>query len=152
MTGVRPKGTRFAGIAAVAVAVLLGVFSLSICCAVAADTVPDLKGTWQGKSQSVAVGKLGHTTDLKKPAFLSADFTLRIDAQEGRLVYGTKQSKKSTEQILGVISADGKSVYFADHDGYYMMTILAPDQLEAIYLEAGTKSRVASTTIYKRVK
>ncbi len=147
-----PKGKVFAKGAVIVSLTFMSLFFFGVCCSIAADALPNLKGTWQGKTQSVAVGKLGHTEHSVKPKFTSVDFTIRIDEQEGMLFYGVKQSKKAKEQMLGVIKPDNKSIYIADHDGYYVGTLLSPDEMEMVYLEAGTQSRVASYTVYKRVK
>ncbi len=147
-----PKGKVFAKGAVIISLTFMSLFFFGVCCSLAADAVPDLKGTWQGKTQSVAVGKLGHTEPSVKPKFTSAEFTFRIEKQEGMVFYGEKQSKKAKEQMLGVIKPDNKSIYIADRDGYYVGTLLSPDEMEMVYLEAGIQSRVASYTVYKRVK
>ncbi len=152
MKEARTKKTIFTKGTMVFVLSLLSLFLIGVCSSFAADAVPDLKGTWQGKSHSVAVGKLGHREPTEKPVFTSVEFTLRIDQQEDMLFHGVKKSKKGSEQILGVMKPDNKSIYMSDHDGYYIGTLLSPDEMEMIYLEAGTKSRVASYTVYKRMK
>jgi len=152
MTEANPKGMVFAKGTVIISLTLMSLFLFSVCCSLAADAVPDLKGTWQGKSQAVAVGKLGHTKHSPKPVFISVEFTIQIDSQEGMFIYGVKQSKKKKEEIVGVIKPDNKSIYMSDLDGYYVGTLLSPDQMEMVYLEAGAASRVASYTVYKRVK
>ncbi len=147
-----PKGTVFTRGAVIISLVLMGLFFFRVCDSLAADAVPVLKGTWQGESHAVVVGKLGHREHTAKPVFSSAKFTIRIEGQDGRFIYGVKESKKASEGLLGVIKPDNKSIYMADHDGYYMGTLLSPDRMEMIYLEAGTESRVASYGVYTRVK
>jgi hypothetical protein len=117
----------------------------------AADAVPDLTGTWQGTIQSVGSGMRTHGEPTDKPAFASVDLTIRIDRQQGRVFYGIKQSKRASEAVVGVIRPDN-TVYFADQDGYQVGNLLAPDEMEQVYLEAGLKSRVAGYIVYKRVK
>ena len=64
----------------------------------------------------------------------------------------SRKAKKVSEEILGVIKPDNKSIYMTDRDGYYVGTLLSPDQMETVYLEAGTELRVAAYAVYKRVK
>jgi hypothetical protein len=117
----------------------------------AADAVPDLTGTWQGTIQSVGSGKRTHAGPTDKATFVSVELTIRIDRQQGRVFYGVKQSKRASEEVVGVVRPDN-TVYLADHDGYQVGTLLAPDQMELVYLEAGRGSRVAGYIVYKRVK
>lgn len=110
--------------------------------------VPDLTGVWKGTSQSVAMGKLGHTEPSTAPKFLRADFTLTIEKQEGQTFYGTKASAKGKETVLGVIH--GHLVSMADDDGTYTGRLNSANSLQLIYLEAGTNAKVASITTYER--
>jgi hypothetical protein len=119
-------------------------------CALAADAVPDLTGTWQGTTQSIISGQSSHFKPITKPTFVSVKLTLRVQRQQGRVFYGVKQSNRASEQLVGVIGP-GKTVSLADEDDYYAGTLLASNKLQLIYLEAGQQSRVASYTIYKRV-
>jgi hypothetical protein len=110
--------------------------------------VPDLTGVWKGTTQSVAMGKLGHTDATTAPKFLHVDFTLTIDKQEGPNFYGTKTSAKGKETVLGVIH--GHLVSMVDDDGIYNGRLTSAHSLQLIYLEAGTNSKVASITTYER--
>jgi hypothetical protein len=120
-------------------------------CALAADAVPDLTGTWQGTIQSVGSGQRTHAKPITKPTFVSVKLTLRVQRQQGRVFYGVKQSNRASEQFVGVVGLD-KSIYFADPEGYYVGTLLASNKLELVYLEAGRKSRVAGYAVLKRVR
>ena len=55
--------------------------------AAAQTSVPDLRGTWKGESETVVVGA-GNThhpaTAAEEPELRSVAFTLTIDKQEGR--------------------------------------------------------------------
>lgn len=147
-----PKGKFYAKGMVIITLTLMSLFSFGACYSFAADAAPDLRGTWQSNAKGVAVGKLGHTEHSAKPKFLSKEFTIRIDVQEGLFFHGFKQSKKAKEEIVGVIKPDNKSIYMSDTDGYYVGTLISPDQMEMVYLEAGTKSRVAAYSVYTRVK
>lgn len=143
------KGVREgkARIALLAMAVLVSWASGSL----AADAVPDLTGTWRGTIQSVGSGKRTHAEPTDKATFASVELTIRIDRQQGRVFHGIKQSKRASEEVVGVVRPDN-TVYLADHDGYQVGTLLAPDEMELVYLEAGLGSRVAGYIVYKRVK
>jgi hypothetical protein len=140
---------RMACIALLAIAALVSWAAVSL----AAAAVPDLTGTWRGTIESVGAGARTHgePTSIDKPAFVSVDLTIRIERQQGRVFYGIKQSKRASEPVVGVIRPDN-TVYFADTDGYQVGTLVAPDELEQVYVEAGLKSRVAGYIVYKRVK
>ena len=120
-------------------------------CALAADAVPDLTGTWQGTTQAVAFGRLTHAKPTTKPTFVSVKLTLRVQQQQGRVFYGIKQSNRASEQLVGVVGPD-KTVSLADEDGYYAGTLRAPNKLQLVYLEAGQQSRAAAYIVYKRVR
>ena len=120
-------------------------------CALAADAVPDLTGTWQGTAQAVAFGRLTHAKPTTKPTFVSVKLTLRVQQQQGRVFYGVKQSKRASEQLVGVVGPD-KTVSLADEDGYQVGSLIAPNKLQLVYLEAGQQSRVAGYIVYTRVR
>ena len=117
----------------------------------AADPIPDLTGTWKGTIQSVGSGQRTHAKPTAKPTFVAVHLTIRIKRQKGRVFYGIKQSNRASEQLVGVVGLD-KRVYFADEDGYQAGSLVAPNKLEQVYLEAGQQSRVAGYIVYKRVR
>lgn len=120
-------------------------------CSLAADAAPNLIGTWKGTIQSVGSGQRTHANPTTKPTFVSVKLTIRIKQQKGRAFYGIKQSNRAFEQLVGVVGPD-KTVYFADEDGYQVGTLLAPNRLQQVYLEAGQQSQVAGYIVYKRVR
>jgi hypothetical protein len=120
-------------------------------CALATAAVPDLTGTWQGTIQSVGSGQRTHAKPTTKPTFVSVKLTIRVQQQQGRVFYGIKQSSRASEQLVGVIGPD-KTVSLADEDGYQVGTLLAPNKLQLVYLEAGQQSRVAGYIVYTQVK
>ena len=99
----------------------------------------------------MAFGRLTHAKPTTKPTFVSVKLTIRVQQQQGRVFYGIKQSKRASEQLVGVVGP-GKAVSLADEDGYYAGTLLAPNKLEQVYLEAGQQSQAASYAIYERVR
>jgi len=110
--------------------------------------IPDITGIWKGVSDSVAMGKLGHTDATDAPKFLHVEWTLTIDKQEGRAFHGTKTSARAKETVVGVV--DGAKLYMADDDGVYVGKLTSKNRLILQYLEAGKDSKVASITSYAR--
>lgn len=110
--------------------------------------VYDIAGVWKGTSDSVAVGKLGHTDATETPKFLHLEWTLTIDKQDGPNFYGTKASAKAKETVVGVL--DGALLFMADDDGTYIGKLTGKNTMIVKYLEAGKESKVASITHYRR--
>ncbi|MFP5257560.1 MAG: hypothetical protein ACLGQH_00935 [Acidobacteriota bacterium] len=110
--------------------------------------VHDVTGVWKGTSDSVAMGKLGHTEASNAPKFLHLEWTLTIDKQEGRTFYGAKASAKAKETVVGVI--DGAKIFMADDDGVYTGKLTSKNRMIITYTEAGKDSKVASITLYVR--
>jgi hypothetical protein len=120
--------------------------------ALAQSTIPDLRGTWKGESESIIAGTGNEhhaATSQSGPELRSAAFTLVIDKQDGRRVAGTFSSARASEPIMGVLSRTG-TLLMVDTDGYTFGTLLAPDQLELCYLQISSSGRVASCTELKK--
>jgi hypothetical protein len=69
--------------------------------ATAQTSVPDLRGTWTGASETVVVGG-GNThhpgAAAEEPEFRSVAFTLTIDKQEGRRLSGIFSSRAAATE------------------------------------------------------
>ena len=112
--------------------------------------IPDLRGTWKGESESIVAGTGNpHHPGSSAVRLGSVSFTLTIDNQDGRRISGKFSSSRQTEQIIGVISRDGR-IFGVDSDGYTFGTILAPDRVELCYLQLAAKGRVASCTEFRK--
>jgi hypothetical protein len=125
----------------------------------AQDAVPDLKGTWSGVARSVVVGSGYHhpgtETDKEPPRIREVRFTYTVRGQDDRLVWGTTSSPAYQEPFAWAISRDNRTIYGADTDGQYRLTVLAPDQMELCYTHAAlspTKSIVASCFAIERAR
>ena len=123
----------------------------------AQDAVPDLKGTWSGVARSVVVGSGYHhpgtETDKEPPRIREVRFTYTVRGQDDRLVWGTTSSPAYQEPFAWAISRDNRTIYGADTDGQYRLTVLAPDRMELCYTHAAlspTKSIVASCFTIER--
>jgi hypothetical protein len=129
-------------------AAALGLAAACAVPAVAQTTVPDLRGTWKGNSESVVWGGGNPHHGKTAPSdaqFRTVPFTLVVDKQEGRRFAGTFSSSRSNEKVVAVISRNGQ-ILLADDDGYTIGSILAPDRIELCYLKTGKDARVASCT------
>jgi len=117
-------------------------------------SIPDLRGTWKGESETVVFGAGDHPHHGSGPRgdatrFTSRSFTMTIDKQDGRRFSGTFLSQRHTETIIGVISRGG-TIFMVDDDGYDVATLLAPNRLEICYLHLSAGSRVASCTEFTK--
>jgi hypothetical protein len=120
--------------------------------ALAQSTIPDLRGTWKGDSESIiaGTGNKHHTGAAQDaPEQRSMSFTLVIDKQDGRRVSGTFSSARTSQSLIGVLSRTG-TLLMVDKEGYTFGTLLAPDRLELCYLQAASDGRVASCTELKK--
>ena len=126
-----------------------------------AQTVPDLKGTWNGKGKSVVFGTNPHhpgaQPDAATPRIREFEFTMVVTGQEGALAWGYNFSSLSPahEPFAWAVAADGKTVIGADTDGYYTISLLSADRLQLCYAHAGvspSKSIVAVCSAYDRKK
>ncbi len=124
----------------------LAVLAASV--AAAQTSIPDLRGTWKGESETVVVGG-GNThhpsAAAEEPDFRSVAFTLTIDKQEGRRLSGIFSSARGSYRVVAVISRTG-TIFLADVEGYSSATMLASDRMELCYLKHTRDARVASCT------
>jgi hypothetical protein len=115
--------------------------------------MPDLKDRWSGMSETIVMGKAPHHDGSQNTPRMSAvKFTLTIDGQEGRRVWGTVGSSADRERILGVIGFDSKTLTAQDSDGLLQGTIVDRDTIEIIYSHATGSSAVVSGITMKREK
>ena len=120
--------------------------------ALAQSTIPDLRGTWKGDSESIiaGTGNKHHTgTSQDEPELRSMSFTLVIDKQDGRRVSGVFSSARTSQALIGVLSRTG-TLLMVDKDGYTFGTLPASDRLELCYLQTTADGRVASCTELKK--
>ena len=133
---------------------LLGLLSA----AEAQENVPDLTGEWSGVARSVVLGSgyhhPGSETNRDPPRIREVRFTYNVEGQDERLVWGTTSSPAFREPFSWAISRDNTTVYGADTDGQYRMTILAADRMELCYTHTAlspSESIVASCFEIERV-
>jgi hypothetical protein len=127
----------------------------------AQDAIPDIKGTWSGKGKVLVFGNNMHNpgaqTMSEPPRLRDIEMTDVVEGQDGRLAWGRSSSAvmESKEPFAWAMSSDNKSIVGADLDGYFRITLLAPDRMEKCYVHNGTgatKSIVATCYAMERVK
>ena len=120
--------------------------------AFAQDAIPDLKGVWSGQATGgVVAGNLSHQEASNEPRFkdTSVTWTITIDKQEGPGLIGTWASPNKTEELIGVIRPDNKTVHFVDPDTFFSGILRSENELETCVQENG-ESRVATCYVFKR--
>ena len=124
----------------------------------AQEAVPDLTGMWSGVARSIVLGSGYHhpgtETTEDPPRLREIRFTYSVERQDGVLLRGTTSSPSHREPFAWAISRDNTTIYGADTDGHYRLTILAANQMELCYTHTAlspTKSIVASCFLIDRV-
>ena len=134
--------------------VLLLAILLSTGVCFAEPEIPNLVGTWAVQSEGAYLrkgsepGTWAHFQDGINS--VTAEFV--VTKQQGRVFYGTFTSKRTTENVVGVIGWDNKSAYFVDHDGFTDATIVNKDKMTCIYRHVGEKDSVVAAAVLTRKK
>ena len=125
----------------------------------AAQSPPDLKGTWSGTSRAIVAGLApqqppGATIRFAGPNRLTdVKFTSKIEGQEGSRIWGTISSPTAVYPFIGVILYDGKGIRIVQqHGGILDGTIVDPDRIEVVFIEQTGSVAVASTNTWTRQK
>ena len=133
------------------------VFAATVACA--QEAVPSLKGTWRGTGKILLYGNTEHLSGTPDKAVVrDLDVTHTVVGQEGRLIWGTTSSTNndSKEPFAWALSSDNKTILGADTDGYYRITIMAPDRIEKCYVQSAASAPrhaiVATCFMMNRVK
>jgi hypothetical protein len=138
--------------------VLFGAFATT---AHAQDAIPDLKGTWSGKGKAIVFGNNlhhpGSQTVNDPPRVHEIEATYVVDGQDGRVAWGRSASAvaNTQEPFAWAISGDNRTILGADMDGYFNITLIAPDRMEKCYTQNGTspsRSIVAACYEMDRIK
>ena len=80
-----------------------------------------------------------------------------MEGQDGRFAWGHYSSTAAAtkEPFAWAISSDNKTAIGADTDGYYRITLIAPNRMEKCYShtsQSPSKSIVATCQLLNRVK
>lgn len=121
-----------------------------------AQDVPDLKGTWAEVGDGGNVVRQGGPFEHTDPAGNEPVFgdtrtwTLDVTRQEGAMFSGSWKSEVRTDPIVGVVSADGKTLYMADDNGAIMGTLRAANEMEICRALADATRMLAACRIFAR--
>ena len=102
---------------------------------VSADEFPSMIGTWEGSSEALV---LGNSPYYKKnavqmtPRLSSANFTLNLTHQEGRLFWGTLTSSQVTEAWIGTFWNDTQSFQAVDSDGHVVGRMIDENAMQLV--------------------
>jgi hypothetical protein len=126
--------------------------------AAAAQTAPDLKGTWSGPWKTVIYGSNmhhpGRETLARPPRVREISFTMEIEGQDGRLIWGKSWSNPSRkEPFAAYIAPDGKTIVGSDTDGSWSMSLGSADRIDGCYTHTAlgrSRSIVASCGTMQR--
>jgi hypothetical protein len=117
--------------------------------------------TWTGKGKSIVFGNNPHhpgaQTYADPPRLRDIEATHIVEGQEGRLAWGRSSSAvaDTQEPFVWAIAGDNKSILGADVDGYFQITLMAPDRMEKCHVHNGTgptSSIVATCYMMERAK
>ncbi|MCB1494900.1 MAG: hypothetical protein KDJ86_03865 [Bauldia sp.] len=127
--------------------------------ALAADDVPDITGTWTGKTYTIVAGKGGHWPQnmgtFEKPGLFEKDLKITLTGQDGRRFWGTvtitADGGPTDEPFIGEFVPGSERVVIADTDGYFDGRFEG-DGFSFCYAHAGGESHtsVVSCTEVKR--
>jgi hypothetical protein len=144
---------------------LLGLlmFGLATVCAGAsigsAQSMFDMKGTWNGTSKSIVSGLPLHhpTTTPAKAAGMhrltELKITIKIEGQEDGRFWGSLASPATVEPVIGVLSPDSKRLRMITQGGGMIEGIVLENgSIEIFYLENKAGVSVAATNTFTRQK
>lgn len=118
-----------------------------------AQTVPDLKGTWSGITNTTVIGAGQHhpgNEPTQTVRFRNVEIQYIINQQKGTNFSGKTVSPAFEEMLAGVVSYDGKSGLMADEDGSYTFKLLGKNKMEVCYTHAKPSSIVTACTLVER--
>jgi hypothetical protein len=131
-------------------ALVLTLVALATTMSASAQTIPDLRGTWKGDSESIVLGggNIHHAPaqSSEEPEFRSVPFTFTVDKQDGRRFSGTFASPRSSSKEIAVVARTG-TIYMVDAEGFTHGTLIAPNQMELCYLKQSPDARLASCAL-----
>ena len=127
----------------------------------AQDAIPDLRGTWTGKGKAIVFGTHAHHPGTQTPAdaprVREIEATHTVEGQDGRVAWGHSSSAAADtkEPFAWTIASDNRSIVGADMDGYFLISLIAPDRMEKCYVHNGvspSRSIVAACYAMERVR
>jgi hypothetical protein len=118
--------------------------------------VPDLRGTWSGISQVIIDGATAnHPANASAHAasrfrLREAEFTYRIEGQDGARFWGTITSTYRVERVIGAIAADGRHVYMVSQDGFVDGVLSDKDTIDTCFRQLQPNAAAAACNTIRR--
>ena len=112
----------------------------------AAESFPDLRGTWVGEGKGVFVTAPGSKTNAH---FSSTEITLVVEEQQDRRFSGTLAMSKDLKPIVGVITNDG-NIWWSEPGGFVEGRLTDSDAFEGCYVRVSAFSQLAACEVLKR--
>ena len=108
-------------------------FGTGVC--FAEPDIPNLVGTWSVQAEGTVLPKGSVPWELThyKGEFGAITASIIVNEQRGRIFHGTFRSLKATENIIGVIGWDNKSISIVDQDGFVDGMLVNNDTISYIY-------------------
>lgn len=124
---------------------------LLVAVTVQAQTVPDLVGVWKSVAhEGITTGSRHFPKNDPGPHFVSSQFVLHIERQEGRRFVGVKSSQHHKETVMGVIAYDGTTIHILEDEGSFAGKLLPDGSLELIYSHDAGPSKGIGIARYVR--
>jgi hypothetical protein len=126
--------------------------------AAAADAIPNMKGKWVGRTESIIAGQGGHwpsgTGTYDKPLLAEKDFVQEVVGQEGRRFWGvitlSGNGETTTEKFVGMLSGkDNRTIVVADSRGYYRGEMSDDNTYSHCYAHTGQKHGFTVVACYE---
>ena len=125
------------------------IFLIILITGICAAQVPDLVGYWAGSAPAYFIEDGAH--DLVEDDRI----VLAVVEQTDRLFTGNitfmRDGEEVVEAFAGAISADNKTLYIAESNGYGFGTIISENEFEMVYLEHGTPA-IAAIDQFQRTR
>ena len=114
-----------------------------------ADDYPDVRGTWQGTSESVGVPTSQfYANGHDAVRFSSAPVTLVIEQQEGRRFAGAITIRSWTKPVIGVLSGD--TLRWTEPGGLAEAELTSSDTMDYCYFRIGEYQQLAACAELER--
>ncbi|MCX6779015.1 MAG: hypothetical protein NTU97_02180 [Candidatus Magasanikbacteria bacterium] len=127
-------------------------FCVSVC--MADSDIPNLTGTWVVKTEGglLLKGKEpGPKTHHTQP-FSSLNAEAVITKQQGRIMHGTFKSQRATENFVGAIGLDNKTLYGSYEQGFWEGKIIDKDTIQIAYRHVTPTDSVVAVGVWTRKK
>ncbi|MGE0272685.1 MAG: hypothetical protein AB7P84_15535, partial [Alphaproteobacteria bacterium] len=113
-----------------------------------------LKGTWLGKGSAIVVGAPKHheKTPPNTPKLSEQTFTFNITEQRGDRFWGTIESPRGKELIIGILAHDKKRVLVSDMVGTAEGVLLDANTFEWCYSQHSKGATMLACNTVRRQK